>query len=488
MLAGISHAKLMSQSVPSLFPSAPATNLAQSDFGHAVRFYADDVSFFDELTDFVCGVVRSHEPVIMVATEQHCELICNMLTNKGCDPGRQGVVLLDAESTLNRFMIDNQPDAMRFRDIMVRTFARARGGYGRNEQRVTIFGEMVAVLWGQGNPKAALELEELWNDFGRTQRFSLICAYPAKLFEGSEHWDAFSKLCETHGSVLPDERYGALKSDDERLRTIAGLQVKARALDKEMARHKEEESSLQSRIDERAAEIHQTRTQLEELSQQLVRLRDQESQRIAQDLHDSTAQLLSVLAIYVDLLEGNKESFSPGAAQLISRSNSLVKQILLEVRSLSYGLYPPTLDIVGLGSALEWYCTRFAERTGTPVAVEMPDSMERLRHPVEMAMFRLVQECLARVHERAAGAPVTVRLSRSQEGATLSVTVGATDALQLVNSPDIFGSTPSEIRERVRQLNGRAFTISDARSSGVSVFFPNRPSGSMSTHPVFSAG
>jgi two-component system, NarL family, sensor kinase len=217
-----------------------------------------------------------------------------------------------------------------------------------------------------------------------------------------------------------------------------------------------------------------------------VRLRDQESRRIAPELHDSTSQLLSVLAMYVDLLEGNKEGFSPAAAQLISRSNSLVKQILLEARSLSYGLYPPTLDIVGLGSALEWYCTRFAERTGTPVAVEMPDSTERLPHPVEMAMFRLVQECLAKVQERAAGSAVTVRLKRSAEGATLSVTVGATSAVPAVNSSDIFESTPSEIRERVRQLNGRAFTVSDACSSGVSVFFPSHQSGSMGPHPVIS--
>lgn len=231
----------MSQSIPSLWPAGvPSANLEQSDFGHIVRFYSDDVSFLDELTGFVCDVLRSREPMIMVATEQHCELIRKMLAKKGCDQDRQPFVLLSAEKTLDGFMINNRPDAMRFRDMMLRTLARARGGYGRNEQRVTIFGEMVAVLWSQGNPKAALELEELWNDFGRTQRFSLICAYPARLFEGSEHWDAFSKVCETHTSVLPDENYGALKSDDERLRAIAGLQLKARALDKETARHKDE--------------------------------------------------------------------------------------------------------------------------------------------------------------------------------------------------------------------------------------------------------
>ena len=481
----------MPLSAPTLYPvSAPAANLARSDFGHAVRFYSDDRSFFDELTDFAAAVLRTREPVIMVATDEHCKLIREMLTQKGCDPERNHhLLLLEAEATMERFLIDNRPDPVRFRDLMLRNLARARGGYGRNEQRVTIFGEMVAILWSQGNPKAALELEELWNDLGRTQRFALICAYPARLFEGSEHWEAFRSVCGTHSEVLPDESYGALKSEDERLRAIAGLQVKARSLETERARHHQAETRLQSRIDERTAEVEQTRTQLQDLSGRLMRLRDQESQRIARELHDSTAQLLSVLSMYVDLLDGNKETFSPTAAQLISRSNALVKQILEEVRALSQGLYPPTLDIIGLGSALEWYCTHYAESTGIPVAVEIPEAMERLRQPIEMAMFRIVQGCLAKIHEHAAGSRVTVRVGHSREGATLSVTLGASGDFETGNSAsaDIFRPMPGEIQERVRPLKGRVFTVSDMRRSGLSVFFPREQTGSPDSDPAFSA-
>jgi signal transduction histidine kinase len=467
--------KPMLLSVSTLYPvSAPTASLARADFGHAVRFYSDDVPFFDEITDFVCSVLRSREPVIMVATSDHCKLIRRMLTEKGCDPERNPFLLFEAEDTMERFMVNNQPDASRFRDLMFRNLARARGGYSRKEQRVTIFGEMVAVLWSQGNPGAAMELEELWNDLARTERFSLICAYPARLFEGSEHWEAFSSLCRKHAAVLPDEGYAALKSEEERLRAIAGLQFKARSLEKEMARHREVESSLQSRIEERAAEVEHTRTRLQDLSGKLVLMRDQESQRIARELHDSTSQLLSVLAMYVDLLEANKEGFGPTAAQLISRSNSLVQQILLEVRALSDGLYPPTLDIVGLGSAIEWYCNRFTERTGIPVSLDVPESAERLPQAVELAMFRLTQEYLARILEHAPGSLVTIGLNRSAEGATLLVTARESVSHADVPSPsaELFVSTPSEVQERVRQLNGRVFTASDACSSGVSVFFP----------------
>lgn len=465
--------------------------MARSDFGHAVRFYSDETSFFEELTDFACSVLRSREPVIMVATEEHCHLIRRMFISKGCDPDRTPVVLLDAGATLERFMVGNEPNGMRFRDAMLRILARARGGYGRNSQRVTIFGEMVAVLWSQGNAKAALQLEEMWNDLSHTQRFSLICAYPARLFEGSEHWEEFSSVCAAHSDVFPDESYAALSSEGERLRAIAGLQLKARSLEKEITRHKEIETSLTCRIEERTVEVEQARSQLQDLSERLVRLRDQESKRIAQELHDSTAQLLSVLAMYVDLLDGHKESLGSTAAQLVSRSNTLVKQILLEIRSLSYGLYPPTLDIIGLGSAVEWYCASFIERVGSPCKVEIPEPLERLPQAVEIAMFRLVQECLAKVHELVPGAQVTVRVIQSLEGATLSVTVDVTNASAATadaRALQIFPSTPNDIQERVRQLNGRVFTVRDASRSGVSVFFPCPPGGISGVHPISSAG
>jgi signal transduction histidine kinase len=474
--------KSMSQPVSTLYPvSAPTASLARADFGHAVRFYSDDVSFFDELTDFVCSVLCSREPVIMIATSDHCKLIRQMLMKRGCDPKRNPFLLFDVEGTMERFMVNNEPDAGRFRELMFRNLARARGGYDRKEQRVTIFGEMVAVLWSQGNPKAAMELEELWNDLARSERFSLICAYPAQLFEGLEHREAFSNVCGAHSAVLPDEGYAALKSEGERLRAIADLQFKARSFEKETARHREVERGLQARIEEHTAEIEQSRGKLQDLSGKLVLSRDQEAQRIARELHDSTSQLLSVLAMYVDLLDANKDSFGPTAAELISRSNGLVQQILLEVRTLSDGLYPPTLDIIGLGSALEWYCTRFTERTRISVSLDIPESTERLPQPIELAMFRLVQEFLARIFKHAPGAHVTVGLNRSAEGATLVVT-----ARESVSHPDsqnpsakLFVSTPNEIHERVRQLNGRVFTVSDACSSGVSVFFPGLQSREM---------
>jgi hypothetical protein len=47
-----------------------------------------------------------------------------------------------------------------------------------NGQRVRAFGEMVALLWAQGDIAATIRLERLWHEMCKSQNFSLLCAYP----------------------------------------------------------------------------------------------------------------------------------------------------------------------------------------------------------------------------------------------------------------------------------------------------------------------
>jgi len=63
-----------------------------------------------------------------------------------------------------------------------------------------IFGEMVAVLWDEGNRVGALALEHLWNDLLNNQAFHLHCAYPRTLFAGDEA--GLFNICESHSQVV----------------------------------------------------------------------------------------------------------------------------------------------------------------------------------------------------------------------------------------------------------------------------------------------
>jgi amino acid transporter len=61
---------------------------------------------------------------------------------------------------------------------------------------------MVAILWAQGNRRAALDLEHLWNELGRSCVFRLFCAYPASNFTGANASLSWIDVCKCHTRVL----------------------------------------------------------------------------------------------------------------------------------------------------------------------------------------------------------------------------------------------------------------------------------------------
>ncbi len=111
-------------------------------------------------------------------------------------------------------------------------------------RRVRAFGEMVALLWTEGNQAAAIRLEELWNELAQTRTFCLYCAYCLDSFGDTAHTAPFTHICTQHSRVIPAESYAALSDPDERLREITLLQQKAKALEAELAYRKQVEHEI----------------------------------------------------------------------------------------------------------------------------------------------------------------------------------------------------------------------------------------------------
>jgi hypothetical protein len=205
---------------------SPAPENAEiDDHGHLVQFYEADSYLCESVRDFVLAGFERGESAVIVATRDHRQAIDELLEASDLDiqelrnSGRY--VLLDATETLSRFMVDSEPEQALFSAAIGSAIARAAdAGDG-----VRIFGEMVAVLWDEGNVAAAIRLEELWNELAKAHPFSLLCAYPLHVF-GSDS-AAFARVCACHTRVIPTESYTALAGADERLRAITELQLVA---------------------------------------------------------------------------------------------------------------------------------------------------------------------------------------------------------------------------------------------------------------------
>src|SRR5687767_2986971 len=156
---------------------APAPDCeAVGDSEHFVQFYEDDAFLVDSVSAFIGAGLRGGDATIVIATEAHREAFAaRLLRQDDLDvatmSARGQYIPLDATETLSKFMVDGLPDANLFRQVVGTVFTHA----AQAGRRVRAFGDMVAVLCGEGNAAAAIRLEELWNDLGKDISFCLCC-------------------------------------------------------------------------------------------------------------------------------------------------------------------------------------------------------------------------------------------------------------------------------------------------------------------------
>ena len=112
---------------------------------------------------------------------------------------------------------------------------------------VRAYGEMVDVLWKDGQTLAALRLEELWNDLADRHSFSLLCGYTMGHFYKEAHGDDFHEICRRHREVILTEPFSQLDAAARSLE-IARLQQRARTLEYEIEQRQELEAALREAL------------------------------------------------------------------------------------------------------------------------------------------------------------------------------------------------------------------------------------------------
>lgn len=459
------------------------------DHQHGVQFYSQDKFLLEELSEYIGRALQAGDSALVVATEQHRDGLLQWLTARGLDIAtlvEQGrFVAMDAGQVLATFMLDGWPNEDRFNEAVGGIVSKALVCAGGTKPRVAIFGEMVALLWADGKAEAAIRLEQLWNELARKQSFSLFCAYPLSSFNRQEDAGPLLQVCNEHSAVIPTEGYMDLVSEDERLRSIAQLQQKAKALETEVAEHKRLRQELELHVQARTAELQSkniqlldevrrrenAETTLRTLTSQLMLIRDEERRRVAHELHESTAQVLASLAMNLSVLGEADRADNPRESKLITESATLVDNLLGEVRRLSHLLHPPTLEEMGLASAIQWYAEQFAKRSNIHVALEIPNDFGRLSRAKEIAVFRVVQEALANVQQHSGSATATVRISKSSGHVCVQVSdLGKGMSSEPSLAPSGVGI--NGMRERVRQLGGMLTVHSNGRGTLVTADLP----------------
>src|SRR5215207_4457050 len=204
-------------------------------------------------------------------------------------------------------------------------------------------------------------------------------------------------------------------------------------------------------------EVKEAHEELARLTARVMQLQDDERRSIARELHDTTAQNLLAVTLNVTRIRERLRSGTPPTDRALAETLDLAEQSLQEVRTLSYLLHPPLLDVVGLGSALRWLATGFAERSGIRVDTLVGEGVEALSRDAATALFRVAQECLANVHRHSGSNWARIAIRRLDDAVQLDVTDGGC-GFQSRSTNELaeqaLGVGVSGMRVRLEQLQG----------------------------------
>ena len=175
---------------------------------HLVQIYENDKSFLDTLEGFVAGGFVAGDGVILIATQNHLDVINHSLLGRGFDLEQlrsdDKYIPLDAHRVLEEFIVNEWPDELLFNTCIDEVIKRASA----NGRKVRAFGEMVAVLWARGQNGATVQLENLWNNLHTKEKFSLYCAYPKSGFTQNAN-DSIHDICCAHSKIIHGSASGA---------------------------------------------------------------------------------------------------------------------------------------------------------------------------------------------------------------------------------------------------------------------------------------
>src|SRR3954451_19498045 len=192
---------------------------------HIVQLYQDQEFLNRAVCRFAAGAIASGEGVILVPTPAHWEAFRPRLESEGVDvkdAQRRGqLTVVDADELLPRFMRDAMPDAPVFLGLADEVIANARDG-GRYP-KVRWWGEMVNILWEQGNVAASMSLEDQFDRLANHQEIAIFCSFVMDNFNSEVQARLLPRLGQNHSHLIPVEDYVRLeRAVGEALRETVG--------------------------------------------------------------------------------------------------------------------------------------------------------------------------------------------------------------------------------------------------------------------------
>jgi len=216
------------------------------------------------------------------------------------------------------------------------------------------------------------------------------------------------------------------------------------------------------------AERKQAEKEVQDLSQRMLRVQEEERRNLARELHDGATQNMVALSLNMAQIR-HGDSVTPETAAMIDECMRLVEDCTTELRTISYLLHPPLLEELGLGRTLRGYVDGFARRSGIAVTLTAPGDLDQLGFDVELAVFRIVQEALSNIHRHSHSSTAQILLIRQDAALGLEI---SDQGRGIPPGKDMAGVGIAAMRERVRLLRGRLDIKTSSSGTTITISLP----------------
>lgn len=214
-------------------------------------------------------------------------------------------------------------------------------------------------------------------------------------------------------------------------------------------------------------QISNYQKKLQNMNIQLTLAEEKERRRIAENLHDSLGQTLSLAFIKLSSIAKNK--FANEERKVIEETSELLDNAIWESRNLTYDLSPPILYELGLIPAFKWKLEQIGEKHNVKTKLIGEDLHIQIQKEYEIFLYRIVSELLTNVIKHAQANNVKIIVGRSEKDYLITVHddgKGFNPKKSNLKSPSIKGGFGLlSITERLDSMNGK-FTIEAIKEGG----------------------
>ena len=161
--------------------------------------------------------------------------------------------------------------------------------------------------------------------------------------------------------------------------------------------------------------------ELRSLPQRIIKAQEDERSRIAQELHDGINQLIASVKMRLHKVEGSLPDLKPAAREILHRCDRLLVKALEENRRIAHNLRPTDLDNLGLSAACSSFCNDVQLRTNLQFSCRLIEPTQRLSPPVELNLFRIVQEAVTNIEKHAQAKTVRLQIQRDGDFVVLKI-------------------------------------------------------------------